>query len=454
MIPAGLICVMFVSLEHCVIADDHYAAKNGQTPSGNYSSWLTAASNIQDAVNAAATNDTVWIGSGRYTVPPAATNYLGTNVVFINRPLVLRSSNGTPEAVVIDGGGTNRGIAWYIRVTSTNMFVLDGLTISNCLGLSLGGGIYYEQFPYTGVVRNCIICDNMVVYYNGMSRGGGIGEYNSSGGNFSFAASNCVIRNNRAMHGGVGSGLRGEGGGIMFRSGGSMLLSMMNCLIEGNLATDGGGINTVGMDQTFHNCVFRGNQAVVLDSGVASSGIGGGALKSNGKVTMRNCLLNNNFTDGSGGWGGGGGGIFEDWGATLYMYNCTITSNRPTGMAFRTGGPLVGCNSIVYSNYNNGDIAYHTTVSSAYTNICIRSTNALVGAAISGYITNNPLFVHYAGQNFRVSGDSPCVNAGVNQSWMDGAPDLDNHSRIDRFSGMVDIGSYEYHPRGTMFKVR
>ena len=63
---------------------DYYAAQNGQTPAGPYTSWETAASNIQDAVNAAANNSTVWVGAGRYTVPTNAVFYTTTNVVYIN----------------------------------------------------------------------------------------------------------------------------------------------------------------------------------------------------------------------------------------------------------------------------------------------------------------------------------------------------------------------------------
>jgi len=36
---------------------------------------------------------------------------------------------------------------------------------------------------------------------------------------------------------------------------------------------------------------------------------------------------------------------------------------------------------------------------------------------------------------------------------MNGAFDLDGHSRIDRFSGVVDMGCYEYLPAGTMYSV-
>jgi hypothetical protein len=37
---------------------------------------------------------------------------------------------------------------------------------------------------------------------------------------------------------------------------------------------------------------------------------------------------------------------------------------------------------------------------------------------------------------------------------MAGAVDLDERSRIDRFSGKVDMGCYEYLPSGTAFTLR
>jgi len=46
---------------------------------------------------------------------------------------------------------------------------------------------------------------------------------------------------------------------------------------------------------------------------------------------------------------------------------------------------------------------------------------------------------------------SPCINSGTNEYWMN--LDLDGRSRIDRFSGMVDMGCYEYLPAGIMFSV-
>jgi hypothetical protein len=58
-----------------------------------------------------------------------------------------------------------------------------------------------------------------------------------------------------------------------------------------------------------------------------------------------------------------------------------------------------------------------------------------------GNITNDPLFVNYAGGNLRLQSNSPCINRGINQDWMAGSTDLDGNPRIRR--SRVDMGAYE-----------
>ena len=54
--------IMFMGLVALTsVHADHYVAQAGQTPSSPFESWGAAASNIQDAVNAAGTNATEYV---------------------------------------------------------------------------------------------------------------------------------------------------------------------------------------------------------------------------------------------------------------------------------------------------------------------------------------------------------------------------------------------------------
>ena len=63
----------------------------------------------------------------------------------------------------------------------------------------------------------------------------------------------------------------------------------------------------------------------------------------------------------------------------------------------------------------------------------------------------DPKFKDFAGGNYRLSGNSPCVNRGSNETWMTGAFDLDSRIRI-RY-GTVDMGAYERLNPGTIYTI-
>jgi len=59
--------------------------------------------------------------------------------------------------------------------------------------------------------------------------------------------------------------------------------------------------------------------------------------------------------------------------------------------------------------------------------------------------------VEIATDNYRLQSDSPCINAGANRDWMEGARDVYGNPRIDNFRRTVDIGAYEHLDQGTLF---
>jgi len=424
---------------------DYYVAQNGQTPAGPYTSWMTAASNIQDAVNAAANNSTVWVGSGRYTVPTNAVFYTVTNVVYINKPISLRSSNGVPEDTVIDGEGRYRGLAWNYGSASTSLFLLDGFAISNCLATNVGGGIIFVPNVWTALVQNCVIRNNIASSRDttGYSSGGGLYAFSYSG--FGITISNCLIGNNISTN--VTTGQVSYAGGIYLYSNGKKIIT--DCTIENNRSGFyGGGMYLLAQDMLVENCIIRGNRNELANHGNYS---GGAMYLSAGIVTLRNCLLYDNYS-------GNSAGAINKYAPSpantglLAIINCTIVSNVPLNSAvyFRRWDRLHLCNSIVYSN----DIAIANTYPFFFTNSWIASRGVTNGVNGEGNITNgiNPRFVDVEGKDFRLAPGSPCINAGANHPWTSGAVDIDGRERI-RY-GTVDMGAHEHVYEGTLYLLR
>jgi len=57
---------------------------------------------------------------------------------------------------------------------------------------------------------------------------------------------------------------------------------------------------------------------------------------------------------------------------------------------------------------------------------------------------DNPQFVNYALQNYRLKDTSPCINAGIEDVTGLGLPDVDADGNARIFDGRIDIGAYEY----------
>lgn len=67
---------------------------------------------------------------------------------------------------------------------------------------------------------------------------------------------------------------------------------------------------------------------------------------------------------------------------------------------------------------------------------------------------------HESGAWFAPAGDfhlqrgSPCFNSGTNLAWMGASRALDGNSRVDRFTGLPDMGCYEFTLNGSMIIMR
>lgn len=367
-----------------------------------------------------------------------------------------------------NGGGIYLGAA---NATLKNSMIA-GNAASNVNYYEGGGGIYLEA----GVVTNCVISNNVAARSGGGVHisggkltdseivtnrilsggfgydGGGVLVYNNS----AATVANCTIMGNAYDTNNV----EGGGGGVALVSGGLVT----NCVIAYNRSGNCGGVYFQGTGNQVVDCLISNNTAYTLAGGIqyyagsdglllncrvigntASTGNGGGVLGSSSS-RVRNTLFTGNSAAGS------GGGAYLLGG---YVDACTIVSNTAGaggGIMFVIAETAVS-NSIIFSNKNGaawGDLGFFAPGTGSLYYSCTPVTNGCLVA--NNCVTNSPQYVNFETGDFRLAAGSPCINAGTNEAWMGTAVDLDRHARIDRFSGKVDIGCYEFLPQGALFR--
>ncbi len=436
-------CVLLLlTLVHLFATADVYVARNGiNTDIWPHDAWSNAASNIQDAVNAATNGATIWVQAGTYTASANPTNYPGSspNVVYISKPLILRSESGNPADTIIDGEDANRCVAWNASGTEAQPLVLDGFTVRNGFANEKGGGILFTGSGCT--LRNCLISDNRVTIATNQNLGGG-GIFVDNGG---YVLSNCTFRGNMVSNTLPSDG--GGGGGHLKKGG-----RIDHCLFESNSTYNGSGggllLNSTGSTEIRNTSIVRNT----MWQSVVNATRGGGGLENmyGAKLYLWNCLIADNEASAY------GKAIYNMKGSTLELYNCTVSGNGGSlsdsygAVQTRlTTDNLVMVNSIVHGNMSRD---FSITGTNSYLNYSCFPTNVSLGSPVGNYVflgagnlTNAPGFVDAAVGNYHLSTASSCLNMGTNQlDWMIGAKDLVGNPRIDGSVGMVDMGCYEY----------
>jgi hypothetical protein len=380
----------------------YYVALTSVNPQPPYSSWATAATNIQDAVDVAAcAGGMVLVSNGVYQTGGRAVYGGETNRVVVNKPVIVQSVNGPATTTIVGlGNPSNAGFGnlfFDMRcVYLTNGAVLSGFTLTNGSTLNNSGDIFREQSGggvwcegNSAIVSNCVITENIANYYGGGAFGG--------------TFFNCTFVSNSATTDDSWS----YGGGTCYAV-------LSHCIVSGNGAGGGGGGTCFGM---VNNSLISGNNA----------NIGGGAC-SNG---LNNSILINNSAE----YGGGA--------ASSVLVNCTVVSNTanplsfggppPAGGGGSAGGALTNC--IVYYNFSSGTAPNFSGGAMSYCDTLPLATNGF------GNITNGPVFVDLVNGDFHLQSNSPCINSGNNVSVPTGS-DLDGNPRIS--GGTVDMGAYEF----------
>jgi hypothetical protein len=231
---AGLLLASAAS----ALADVRYVDVNSTNATPPYLSWATAATNIQDAVDAAAAGDEIVVTNGTYATGGHVVGRVASRVA-VDKPLNVRSVNG-PQFTAIAGSGSR---CVYLNDGAS----LSGFTLTN--GLAGGGGLSDPSGggggAYGGTLNDCTFTGN--------------GAEGVGGGACNSTLNNCTLTGNR-------TGLFG---------GGAALCTLNNCTLTGNSAYYGGA----AYGSTLNNCTLTGNSA--------GPGYGGGAYGG----TLNNCIV-------------------------------------------------------------------------------------------------------------------------------------------------------------------
>jgi hypothetical protein len=475
--PSGVSASITV---HVVNQPVHYVSVNNPNPVAPYTTWATAATNIQDAINAATVSGArVVVSNGVYATGGQIVFGALTNRVAVTKPLTIQSLNG-PAVTVIQGNPQLDDTA--VRcVYLTNGASMSGFTLMNGAARTAGdpsqeqsgAGIWCAAQSIT--VSNCIISGNSSLMngagaYAGIFNNcsflcntGNVWEYGISGEAAVYATLNgCVVASNRCE--GVNASIA------------------INTLITGNLAR--GAINSVltnctvsrngssgANNCTAEGCIFADNS----DNGIVGS-------------TANNCLMTNNFGSGANGsvlnqcslignytasgagaissllnrcilkanhaWSEAGGaqgcnltnclliGNVSDTesGAAYFcnMVNCTVVSNSagvgPGGVYRGTNYNTIVC----YNFVTNGGQAIEANFSNS--TFYASCTTPLPAAGNSNF-TNAPVFVNLSTGDLRLQSNSPCIDTG-SSSYYANSTDLNGRPRP--VGASVDIGAYEF----------
>ena len=284
----------------------HYVDVNGTAPLAPYTNWASAATNIQDAVNASSAGDQILVTNGVYGSGGTIVFGAMSNRVAVTVPVTIQSANG-PDATIIQGSldPTNvTGDAAVRGIYLTNGAALIGFTISggatrntgDATNEQCGGGVFCASTNVT--LENCVITGNLAV---------------NAGGVYGGYLTNCIISSNSA---GFGAGANS--------------CTLVNCTLNNNSGSDGGGAENC----TLSNCTLFGNS--VSDGG-------GGADFS----TVINCLMTNNFA-----YEVGGGAYASTVSNSVFAGNsanagggsgfCSVFNSVLTGNTGGYGGGVLG----------------------------------------------------------------------------------------------------------------
>ncbi len=288
---------------------------------------------ITDA-NGAAGDDTIIFdlpGAGPHTI--GLSNPLPT----INSNLSILNDRAGDEAVTVRKNDSTVIQFEIFRVNSGLTVLMSGLTLSNGVGGSQGGGAL-NNAGSTVTLRNCTLSSNQA-----FNSGGAIVNF-GTGNPAKMTLINCTLAANT-------SGT--EGGAIRnFSAGGSVSeVTLINCTLSGHTSgviVNEKGVQTGSAKITVTNCTFANNRAV-NSSRPSSISNNGGTVELTNSIFARSTTASANFT-------AIGSGTFTSFGHNLSDDAAGGDSTSGPGGFLNAPGDLRNTNPQLSPLANNGGL--------------------------------------------------------------------------------------------------
>lgn len=406
-----------------------------------------------------------YFGGGLY--PRGATTATGVIIedcVFENNSgrqgggLYLLAGNATiSDCIFIGNKAANRGGAIYNNSTSSN--IMNCEFSFNSVPTSAGGALMVRNgnnndFDPVNII-NCTFEENDAGF------GGALGVYDTKS---IINVTDCdFIQNNAITSGGAttnGFGATSNytnctfsqneatNGGAMYSQNDDATINIINCELFLNAATRGGAINIGNSDiidtlpipiLTIENSIIQFNSAIEQ---------GGGVNLGSTNAVFKNVLFESNIIIDAASVGGAISINTSDTiTATIDLINCTLVKNEATigaGISHWIAGDLssstLTLQNTVFDNPNGNDYEVEAGAPLLISNggnlsADLSMYDELIGT--NDLAGENPLFVNFVDENYRLANESPCIDAGIEL----GAPifDLEGLPRVDE----VDMGAFE-----------
>jgi len=468
----------FITYTPASTGDGVIFVNHNATGANDGSSWQDAYTDLQSAIVAAKSGNTIWVAKGTYhpvasggdrTIAFEMTGgvdwyggFTGTETSLDQRDPTLNPTILSGDLNGDDGGGTGVNASWanmgensYLIVNASGLALpasIDGFTITRGAadGSFSASGVNVNACPDLRI-SNCRIIGNLSTSAAGLlsvasrttllgchfednyaysGRGGAIyttGDWRDSTSSYLMTIHDCTFLANRAT---TSSGT-GDAGAIWsnFRA----PVEVDRCLFEnnraewrfayGSFATGGGAMLIFGENSRIANSTFRGNRAHV-----------GGAIWLGRKSTIVNCLFVNNeafrqsveIYD----YGGYAGAIYVPGsanGGDSLIDHCTFHANTARSVGGVWGNPnLTITNSILYTNIS-------TEVEATLLDQQLNGGPILRNSCVKGLLTLNqgninydPIFVDVDGvdnivgnadDDLHLNNGSPCIDSGDNSAF-------------------------------------